>query len=249
MKEKRFGPLKLNKIDEGWVVVSCNPEASTAHVPAKIGDEPVVAIGDHAFSGCGILREVTFDSTEAFVEADAFGFQIREYAFENCISLLRISLPWIVTSVHRGAFYGCSMLGKVEMPDCYVGPYAFCGCERLVKIPELTYISEGVFSHCEALSTFPVKNGCHTIDEDAFYHCYGLVDITIPASVVRIEPLAFRSCYNLRRVTFECPDGWRAKNRYMSGEARLDLSDPIKNAERLSKMDFDDGVSGWFRQE
>ena len=44
-----------------------------------------------------------------------------------------------------------------------------------------------------------------------------------------------------------CPDGWLVSNIYTSKLAELDLSDPKKNAEMLSKMDFDDGCGGWRR--
>lgn len=239
----------LRKGEEGWVVVGCDPEVSSVNIPVTVCGEPIVAIGGGAFANCNNLREVIFPETEEYVEADVLGFEIGEYAFENCISLLKISLPDILSCVWRGAFYGCSMLKKVEMPDCFVGSYAFYGCERLVEVPKLRSISEGVFSHCKALEIFPVEAGCRSIDEDAFYHCYGLVDIEIPASVARIEPMAFRSCYNLRSVTFEAPEGWHTSSRYRGGEFALDLSDPKKNAEMLSKMDFDDGVRSWYKHE
>ena len=249
MEEKRFGPLKLGKGDEGWVVVGCDTEVSTVRIPVAIDGEGVVAIGPNAFANCKKMREVIFPETEEYIDADVFGFEIGDYAFENCTSLLKISLPDITRCVWRGAFYGCSMLKRVGMPDCFVGAYVFYGCEKLVEVPKQRYISEGVFSHCKALADFPVKEGCRSIDEDAFYHCYGLVDVTIPSSVSTIEPMAFRSCYNLRRVTFESPEGWYVRSRYRGGEYELDLSDPEKNAKMLSGMDFDDGVSSWYKKQ
>ena len=60
--------------------------------------------------------------------------------------------------------------------------------------------------------------------------------------------LAFRSCYGLKRVTFENPEGWYWTCVYNDTDYDLDLSNPEKNAEMLSTMDFDDGCGGWFRK-
>lgn len=71
-------------------------------------------------------------------------------AFENCISLASITIPYGVNYINYNTFYGCSALENVSIPDSVtsIGSYAFYDCPSLtsVTIPgSVTDIGECAF--------------------------------------------------------------------------------------------------------
>ena len=242
--------LRLDKFEHTCVIVECEKDAKCVEIPLDVNSYLVVGIEEYAFKNCSQLESVTFPCEEDFYKHDSFAsmFEIGDYAFNYCTALKSIDIPCHVSTIGRGAFSGCSSLVTASVPDCYIGPFAFYECKSLENINPTDSISEGIFSGCESLKVFPVSPKTVEIEEDAFEHCYSLVDITIPKGVERIGPLAFRSCYGLKRVTFENPCNWAWTCVYNDEEYDLDLSNPEKNAEMLSTMDFDDGCGGWFRK-
>ena len=242
--------LSLDKFEHTCIITECEKDVGSVEIPLEVNGFLVIGIEEQAFKGCSMLESVTFPCSEDFYTHDSFAsmFEIGDYAFNYCTSLKSIDIPGHVSSIGRGAFCGCSSLKSVSVPDCYIGPFAFYDCKSLEKINPTDSISEGIFSGCESLKVFPVSSKTVEIEEDAFEHCYELVDITIPKGVEKIGPLAFRSCYGLKRVTFENPEGWYWTCVYNDTDYDLDLSNPEKNAEMLSTMDFDDGCFGWFRK-
>ena len=255
MSEIKYGALTLalSEGGEAYTVVSCDKDAERVEIPMNVNGNYISAIGDNAFEGCVQLREIDFKFPETDEEImEYIGISsIGEYAFNECVSLESIDIPYSITSIGRGAFYGCTALETVTYnPNSYIAPYAFCHCHSLKTVSPLEgYVSEGMFSHCKSMELFPVVEGATEIGEDAFEHCYALEHIVIPKTVERIESLAFRSCYSLKTVKFEETDGWYCKWRYLNGEEReIDVSSPTKNATALSRMDFDDGVIAWYRK-
>jgi hypothetical protein len=261
MKELKCGPLLLrsDEAETFCTVALCDKDATAADIPAEAAGLPVKGIDDAAFENCTKLVSVTFSpaldrptterSAESWGDPDA-GFTVGASAFAGCTALTAVSLPDCVSSVGHGAFRGCTALERVQMPDCFCEPYVFYHCENLKEITPITDIGEGMFSHCKALTTFPVAPGSWIIGEDAFEHCYALTEITIPASVKRIEQLAFRNCLGLKRVTFEHTEGWKWKSMYgfsKDSDRSWDVSDPERNAHSLAGEDFDDGVTCRYR--
>lgn len=71
-------------------------------------------------------------------------------AFENCISLASITIPYGVNNINYNTFYGCSALENVSIPDSVtsIDSYAFYDCPSLtcVTIPgSVTDIGECAF--------------------------------------------------------------------------------------------------------
>ncbi len=240
----------LYDTDNGYeyTVTSCEEGIENAVIRLTVNGLPVCGIREQAFRHCETLKTVSFVDEPDLLIAYEKGFEIGGNAFAYCTALTEIILPEHTHLICTGAFYSCTSLKKAVIPKCYVSDYAFSDCEALTDISPLYNISEGVFSHCKSLTALPISDGVEEIEGDAFEHCYSLVNITIPKSVKRIGSLAFRSCRGLKSVTFEDTVGWYSHNRYVRKEFPIDVTDPIDNANALSRMDFDDGISAWYKR-
>ena len=96
-----------------------------------------------------------------------------------------------VTSICDYAFYNCSNLTKVTIPNSItnIGNYTFQGCSGLtnVDIPNsVTSIGNSVFQSCSRLTIITIPNSVTRIGDSAFQGCSGITSVTIPNSVTSI---------------------------------------------------------------
>ena len=135
---------------------------------------------------------------------------IGDRAFYNCSGLTSVTIPNSVTNIGDRAFYGCSGLTSVRIPDgvTSIEPFAFYNCSSLtsVTIPEgVTSIGVRTFYGCSGLTSVTIPDSVTSIGQDAFYKCKGLTSVMIPDSVTSIGQGAFDGCSGLTSVTI--PDG------------------------------------------
>ena len=134
-------------------------------------------------------------------------------AFYGCSSLTSVVIPEGVTSIGYDAFDGCSSLTSVVIPESVtsIGDYAFRSCSSLT---ELTFNSENC-TNCGSSSSpaFPSTIASLIIGEKvtripsyAFKSCSSLTSVVIPESVTSIGDYAFRSCSSLTELTFNAED-------------------------------------------
>ena len=83
-----------------------------------------------------------------------------------------------------------------------IGPYTFCGCEKLifVKFPgSITAIGNSAFLHCTNLKEIDFPDALSSIGINAFKNT-ALESVTIPASVKSVYAYAFSFCPYLKTV-------------------------------------------------
>ena len=135
----------------------------------------------------------TYADGKGVIEFDGNVTTIGDSAFYNCSSLTSVTIPDSVTSIGYEAFAWCSSLTSVTIPDSVtsIGAAAFYVCSSLQ----------------EFRGKFASKDGrCLIIDGvlNSFAPA-GLTEYTIPDSVTSIGDRAFYGCYSITSVTI--PDG------------------------------------------
>lgn len=90
----------------------------------------------------------------------------------------------VVTSIDDMAFYDCSSLTSVTIPNSVksIGNSAFCLCTGLTSVS--------------------IPNSVKSIGSNAFSNCSGITSVTIPDSVSNIGGGAFYNCSSLTSVIF-----------------------------------------------
>ena len=134
-----------------------------------------------------------------------FGMDVRRYIPGGLTIPEKIN-EQPVTSIGTFAFYNCSKLSAVSIPDSVtsIENYAFSDCDSLtsVSIPNsVTSIEYYTFSYCDSLTSVSIPNSVTSIESDAFFSCDSLTSITIPDSVTYIGESAFHDCDSLTSIT------------------------------------------------
>ena len=187
----------------------------------------VTQMGAHVFEGCEALAAVTFASGSGLAA-------IPEYAFAST-PLAAIEIPANAEEIGAYAFSGCTLLESVTFAAgsklASIGDYAFgtsstaansCGLESITIPATVTYIGEGAFNNCRALTSVTFEAGgtqpltmangggssqFYTAVRDDSYgvfgYCTSLESVFLPARLAVIPNYAFICCSALTTVTFE----------------------------------------------
>ena len=153
-----------------------------------------------------VSHEWNSESGKGVISFDADVTTIGERAFYECSSLTSITIPDSVTTIGKYAFYYCTSLTSVTIHDSVmtIGDSAFAYCSSLtsVTIPNsVTTIGDSTFNGCSSLTSVTIPDSVTTIGEFAFHCCDSLTSVSIPDSVTTIGEFAFHSCDSLTSVT------------------------------------------------
>ena len=165
-------------------------------------DTKTAAVSGYDYSLSG---DVTIESTINVDGVDYSVTSIGDGAFYECSSLTSIVIPNSVTSIGDYAFYWCSNLTSIEIPNSVtsIGDGAFDSCDSLtsIEIPgSVTSIGDGAFDSCDSLTSIEIPGSVTSIGDYTFYHCMSLTSIEIPNSVTSIGDCAFFFCRSLTSI-------------------------------------------------
>ena len=149
------------------------------------------------------IESITIPETYEKIAVTTIG----DGAFYGCTILSSITIPDSVTRIGESAFYNCTHLTSITIPDSVtsIGHSAFWSCTGLTSITlpdSLTSIGSWVFEGCINLTSITIPDSVTSIGESAFHWCTGLTSITIPDSVTSIGSRAFGYCTNLTSVYY-----------------------------------------------
>ena len=117
---------------------------------------------------------------------------ISDDAFYMCSDLTSVTIPNNVVGIGKRAFYDCTDLTSITIPNSVVtiSEEAFCGCERLsmLIIPSsVKTIEKDAFRNCKGIENLTINDGVETIGSGAFAGLEKIVSLYIPKSVSSID--------------------------------------------------------------
>lgn len=166
--------------------------------------EGVTSIGDYAFWGCGLttitipknVTSIGVGLLSACNELTSVNVDEGNHVYDsrnNCNAIIetatnslvagckRTYIPGTVTSIATEAFYYCSQLTSISIPESVttIGDYAFraCGLTSFTFPESLTSISRGTLYNCSEMTSVILPSTVTSIYDFAFAFCYKLADV------------------------------------------------------------------------
>ncbi len=163
----------------------------------------VSSIGSGVFNNCTNLTEI-IDESDNFIFEDGILYnadQSEAIVALQAVVTGAVVLPESVTEIHERAFYNCVDIVSVELPSVLsISNAAFAHCTSLLSatVSAATTLEDSAFYNCVEMTTFSAPY-LTTIGDKSFYNCENLLDLSIAtASGVVIESIdthAFHSAY------------------------------------------------------
>jgi hypothetical protein len=174
-------------------------------------DFKVTSEGD----GC-VITGYTGPGGDVIIPAEIQGLPVRvigDYAFEDCTSLVSVTIPDSVTRIGNGAFFCCINLASVTIPD------------------SVTRIGNGAFFCCKSLASVTIPDSVTRIGDSAF-RMSGLTSVIIPDSVTFIGENAFSECTGLENVTISLVTKreWNDSGQFAGCKLSLAAQQALKDA-------------------
>lgn len=194
--------LKSIAIPEGVEEVSDALFSGCVRLQAVELPSSIKLIGRYAFSNCKSLETVSMQkSTTWFIDEL---LNIKEHAFEGCLSLTSITFPQEMNEIGEAAFKGCLKLSNIVFQGKLrsIQLYAFQSCSSLesIDLPSMVnYIGRYAFSE-SGLKSISLPIGINAVTSNLFNGCQQLEHVVVPSGVTKIETQAFINCTKLQDI-------------------------------------------------
>lgn len=208
--------------------------------------DSLIRIKEYAFAGCSSLESITIPSSVTQIERGVFegckckiicnsdyftgGFDlcsVREKRLIYCSTgIIKYVFPESINVIGEFAFFDCTMLKSIDMPDSVVN------------------IEMGAFCGCDSLSDIRLSNSIKYIGSYAFSGCNSIITIYLPESIISIGKDAFEDCTSLKSIFV--PNGTRAQFEEMLPELTGKIVEMMDNHNYQNSFNNDDEIEeGW----
>lgn len=118
---------------------------------------------------------------------------IGEGAFYNCSDLISVTIPNSVISIEKDAFYGCKKLNAVHISDLE----SWCK----IEFKDPFEYAHHLYLNGEEIKDLVIPSSVTSIESYAFQYCSYLTSVTIPNSVTDIGDYSFFFCNKITSIT------------------------------------------------
>ena len=172
--------------------------------------DSVTSIPEGAFSGCSNLESIVLPFVGGSIKTASekyqypFGYIFGTTKYTGSVATLQhyFGNSLSMSSYARTTYYVPEKLQSVKITGGNILYGAFYGCSKLVsiEIPNVTSIGRSSINGCSSLKSFVIPETVTDIGLYAFYNCKSLQSIRIPDLVASIGDYAFQGCNSLSKV-------------------------------------------------
>lgn len=177
-KSSRSATLQLvcNDIEVGTIsIYQQGVEIANNELVYTSSDRNIVTPYQETGFSANIISN-TYSNGRGLIVFDKDITSIGEYAFYECSKLTSIKMPESVTKIREYAFYNSGLNNMILSNNITsIADYAFCSCNDLttVTIPDnVTKIGKYAFSNCGKIQTVTIPSLVTSIGEGAFYNIH-----------------------------------------------------------------------------
>lgn len=210
----------------GTKIIGKNAFSDCLYLESIVLPDGIMYVEGSAFSGCSALSQISIPASIEKIDGGAFhGCNSLVYAEYGVVQYLtdtegtptvlvktkdkmpeRVEIQNTTKVICANAFYNCSILESVTIPDSvvYIGAYAFqyCGSIRQLDLGKnVKYIGDSAFYNCQKIRTLVIPDSVTHLGDSAFRGCFRLKTLTIGRGIDTLSASVFSYCTELERVT------------------------------------------------